>query len=48
VNFGHGHWWSFLPKSRKNLKKKIISKRNNLKKGGENLGVGQKYEINYA
>ena len=35
VNFGHRPWWyrgRFLQKSRKNLEKNLISKRNNLKK----------------
>jgi len=43
-----GIWWSFLPKSRKKSGKKIISKRNNLKKKEKTWGVGQKYKINYA
>jgi len=41
VNFGP--WWyggHFCQKAGKNLEKKIISKRNNLKKG-KKLGVGQ-------
>jgi hypothetical protein len=50
VHFGHRAWWyrdHFCKKAGKNLEKKIISKRIIFKKR-KNLGVGQKYEINYA
>jgi hypothetical protein len=51
VDFGQRPWWyrgHFCKKAGKILEKRLFPKEIILKKRKKKLGVGQKYEINYA